>query len=566
MHPIHQLLPYRLAFLSHNSCIHLALLTALIPSTLFPMSPDLTNAVTREPSARISTNACIAAQSGPAALASELRKSKRNLKRSKPPTTCYTPPSNITLTYSPPAGNNGDLLSEDAPDLDLILTQSPLTSTPHLVSLSVPAEATRNGDPESLFAPIRTLESSPAPPDLSLPDLPYANSSSPPVSPTPRSAQDADRGPSSDTPRVHTMLVDGDAPSVLMAPTAPSTPVAPTVLNTPVTLLQDIEAPPRVEDDEPDTTPISGHLAGSMEYQTGLQAGNPLLNPIDKFMKGIFPLVHDAHPAAPFINIDKATIAAWDSFPTFKLIAIPFGFESRIHQKHGNIIRGILSAVVDITGSQRFGISAPGPEDRLIKSRSRTPYAFLIHGLSKDNYRSLIKQRIWCSNDITFRIATTKPTPPDLLFSITELSSLDTERVHNMVLTIWSRDASISAIQDIIIAFPRDNLTSIPDFKSFLATLKVNCLLIKERGGRLNPIYNVYANGRYFQNHSLWSQVRSYLAGLNYGSSLVGSGLVKVALFHCNICHGADHPRGLCPFPKVQGWKGPLGLPEGVHA
>ena len=259
---------------------------------------------------------------------------------------------------------------------------------------SVRVSESQDCNTESLFTPLQTLELSPAPLYLSLPNLPYANSLSPPVSPTPLFVQDTNMSPSSNTPRVHTMLVDGDAPSVLMALTAHSTLIAPTVLNTPVTLLQNINAPLRFNDDKPDTTPISSHLAGSMEYQTGLQAGNPLLNPIDKFIKGIFPLVYDVHLATPFININKATIAAWDSFPTFKLIAIPFGFKLRIHQKHGNIIRGIPLAVADITDSQCFGIFAPAPEDRLIKSRSHTPYAFLIHSLFKENYCFLIKQKI----------------------------------------------------------------------------------------------------------------------------------------------------------------------------
>ena len=31
---------------------------------------------------------------------------------------------------------------------------------------------------------------------------------------------------------------------------------------------------------------------------------------------------------------------------------------------------------------------------------------------------------------------------------------------------------------------------------------------------------------------------------------------------HCNICHGADHPRGFCPFARLQGWRGPDGMPD----
>lgn len=62
------------------------------------MSPDLANTVTKELSARISTNARIAAQSGPAFTATELRKSKRNLKRRKPP--MYPTPSTLLTKLS----------------------------------------------------------------------------------------------------------------------------------------------------------------------------------------------------------------------------------------------------------------------------------------------------------------------------------------------------------------------------------------------------------------------------------------------------------------------------------
>ena len=464
-------------------------------------------------------------------------------------------------------------MSEDTPDPTNYAPQMPLLSTPNFATLSVPAEAVNTGDAGLLFAPLQNLESSPAPPNLSLPDLPYVNTSSPLTSPTPLSAQSDARMPpqgTPDTPRVGAMLVDEDGPSTPIAPTVPNTPtistvpnspIAPTVPNTPVVLLQDIVEPLPFDDEEPDLTPISDHLEGSLE----LQAGNPLSDPLDKYMRGSFPPVHVALPEAAYINIATSITRAWDSFPVYKLIAIPFGFDARVHSKHGILVRGILSAVAEITNSQRIGVSAPAPEERPIKSRNRTPLAFLIHGLTKEQYRTLYKQKIWVSNDISFRVTSTKPTPPDLLFSITELSSLNAERVHEMVLTTWSRNATISTLLEIVNNHTYKDPATKPNIRSFLATLKTDCLLIKERGGILNPIYNIYANGKYFRCHKLWSLIRTSLAGLTYGSSTVGTGIVRVGHFHCTVCHAADHPRGLCPFPKIHGWKGPLGFPEGAH-
>ena len=35
-----------------------------------------------------------------------------------------------------------------------------------------------------------------------------------------------------------------------------------------------------------------------------------------------------------------------------------------------------------------------------------------------------------------------------------------------------------------------------------------------------------------------------------------GKGNVKETNYKCRLCHGCDHLRGLCPFPKIRGWNG----------
>lgn len=453
------------------------------------------------------------------------------------------------------------MLSEDPLAGAANIDPAALPPTPNLQTLSIPAEAMSDDQSALLFAPIHPPASSPAPPDLSLPDLPYDSASSQPASPTPTSSQkpatersETPQG-SSDTPMIHAMLVDRDTPTTLNAQDNLASPAGQ-------------QEPPSATqgevDTEPEQTSMRDHLAESEEYQSALTTGQPNpTNPLDRFMNEDMPLVHDAHPAAIFDHIDLGTIEQWDGFPTYKLIAIPFGFEARQHPKHKGIQKRILAAIAEITNSHRAGVSAPGPEDRVIRSRRRTPYAFLIHGLTKEQYQTLLLQRIWVSVDTTFRIATTKPTCPDLLFTITELSTLDSDAVYQTVLTTWSKETTCTAIKEVIEKNLSDSSPdAIPNIKGFLASLIVECLRIKEDKARLSPHYNIYANGRYFQNHKLWSQVRRLLANLTYGNCMIGSGFVKVAAFHCTICHGADHPRGLCPFPKIAGWRGPLGLAE----
>jgi hypothetical protein len=86
-------------------------------------------------------------------------------------------------------------------------------------------------------------------------------------------------------------------------------------------------------------------------------------------------------------------------------------------------------------------------------------------------------------------------------------------------------------------------------------------LEIREKGGLLTPQFNVFAKGKLFQDHDMWIKVRGFLSRLSYTSNLLGGdGVTKAALHHCNVCHAADHPRGLCPFLALNGWKGPSGL------
>ena len=436
-----------------------------------------------------------------------------------------------------------------------------LSSTPNLIKLSIPVDAVRPNEDvqDQLFTPSLQLDSSFAPPDLSLPDLPYESSPSPAYSPTPPASQISGRGPRRDrldTPTVHDMLVDDATPERHQDAVAHQIPVG--------LLKRPIEATEDSDDEEPDVTPMSVHLANSEGYQNALLEDQPnIRNPLDKYMKEVLPIVHDAHPAAPLDHIDMKTIKEWDSCPNYRLIAAPFGFDAHQQFKHNNLKKRILAAVAEITQSPRVGVCAPGLHDRVVKSRHRTPRAFLIHGLNKDQYRMLLKQKVWASAVITFRVTTTTPTSPDLLFTLTEFSTLDVGEISAMVQDLWQKNETLLMVQDAIEGIPIDvKKEALPDIKAFLDSVKIDQLKMMESGGRLTPHYNVYANAKFLQNHTMWSKARGVLSKLYYGTSLLGSGVPLIRAHHCNICHSTDHPRGFCPFAKLLGWKGPNGLAD----
>ena len=432
--------------------------------------------------------------------------------------------------------------------------------TPNLALLSVPAGAISQGDGHSmLFAATQALGPSPTPPDLSLPDIPFEDSSSPPYSltpPAPNRSLSAAPQLNPDSPFIRPMLIDRDTPD-----TNPAQAARPT----PATLPRNIPAPPVEEEDVPDFGLMHDHLIDNEEHQSTLQFANPQ-DPLSKYMRGDMPLVHDGHPSAPFEFITMSTITEWDSFPDYRLAACPFGYEARDHRLHNSFRKRILAAVAEITKSTTAGVTPPAPGDTIINNRYRTPHAFLIHGLTKEQYHILLRQRIWVSAEITFRVTIRVPFSPDLLFTLTEISHLSGNKVYELVQSVWQDQGTLVAIDETIQKhFPNITLDEAPDIPGFLATMRVELLEMNEEGGIPAPQYNIYANGKFFPNYEIWNKVRTVLAGRPYRSGLIGQLIAHPRLHHCTLCYGADHPTGLCPFKAIPGWKGPTGFPPGAR-
>lgn len=88
----------------------------------------------------------------------------------------------------------------------------------------------------------------------------------------------------------------------------------------------------------------------------------------------------------------------------------------------------------------------------------------------------------------------------------------------------------------------------------FLESATVKLLNIRSQGGRENLHYNVYANGDIIDDDITWLQLRKYLWNRSYKTMVIGTGKALQNNFICGLCHGHDHPRGLCPFPQLPGW------------
>jgi hypothetical protein len=98
--------------------------------------------------------------------------------------------------------------------------------------------------------------------------------------------------------------------------------------------------------------------------------------------------------------------------------------------------------------------------------------------------------------------------------------------------------------------------------QEIISTLRIAIIHICSPGGIPRPIANLYIQWP-FNNDEAWSKLTAAVAKTNYQDSLLSSGLYHPG-WTCTICHGADHPSGLCPLPLVPGWVKAVPIPPVV--
>ena len=313
-----------------------------------------------------------------------------------------------------------------------------------------------------------------------------------------------------------------------------------------------------IEPNQPLSTPTKSLKDRLLEAE---ERGGPLGNihtntrsPLDKYTKTTMPPINYAHPTAILDHIDVNLVGDWENLPKGKLLAQPFGPDARLPEKHPQLKTLLFAAVVEITGSRDVSVCAP----RAKPNSNRTPFSFLIYNVSEQQAQTLLNRRVWSSTAITFSVSTLNPGCPRYLFSIKGLTTMDEDEVQRVINQAWRDPDSLNLLQAICQSIPeilRDQMTRTLEY--FINSLEVSRLDTKLRGGTIAPIFNMYAKSPLISDDSIWSQIRSYYARRTYAPQAQDPGINIVAPFRCGICHAADHPRGLCPFPIIEGWNGP---------
>lgn len=289
----------------------------------------------------------------------------------------------------------------------------------------------------------------------------------------------------------------------------------------------------------------------------------PTKSPLNKYTPGNeMPRVQDAFPAAAIANIDPTVLDAWFNNEGMKALLIPFEDQARDQDLQSDVGYKLLTAVEEITASPIVAIAPPVQSSTVTKFK-QIPITFLASHLTDAEYETLLSRHVWSSEAITFCIIPTDPPCPDFFFTIRGLATLDENRILGMVYQVWNDNESRLYIANQVLKAPAENGEKIRlTLTHLIQSLRITLLKIRNKNRALTPHFNIYVDGMSTTNEELWINLHTYLANREYILPLQGKAKVIKAPFNCGACHGVDHPRGLCTFPQIKGWNGPLNRAE----
>jgi hypothetical protein len=268
------------------------------------------------------------------------------------------------------------------------------------------------------------------------------------------------------------------------------------------------------------------------------------------------PEIHDIHPLGPLEDVSTVQAREWTKLDSpGKILARPFNPLVHAQRYHDEIANDLLTAIKEITDAPRVSIGKPtrGPQ---VQDNPRFPMAFLIHDISANDAELLTGRKVWAGPNITFEAITFPPPRPTYLFTLRGLATSSEENIKNIVLDTWKDSISFAFFDKIVANSPAQfTIPLSQEIISFVDSIQIKPVDIKQEGGRDDPHFNIYTQSSALSSAEIWMDICTFFRSRNYISSTLGCGHVTPDAFYCPVCHGKDHPRGLCPFPKLPGWK-----------
>ncbi|KAI0038164.1 hypothetical protein FA95DRAFT_1613587 [Auriscalpium vulgare] len=277
--------------------------------------------------------------------------------------------------------------------------------------------------------------------------------------------------------------------------------------------------------------------------------------PLDICTPGPFPIIYDSHAAAPLDDVVDDQVREWLRTPGSKLLLRIFGQSARDPKNHAAIAAKIVMIFSKGFGEQEPLVAAPLPIDETDPD-ARTATTFLLHGISERTMTAALEMRILDSKDLSMQAMPLELRNSPLVLLIKGFTTTRTEIIREVVDKKWRDEESSVGLTRIVVESATENIPlTVEHVTDFIDSVSIIRIDMKGTGALLVPHFAVLTDPDTLPAPHFWFYLREHFQSLAYRSNMVGTGTILPYL-NCPLCHGCDHPRGLCPFPLVPGWQG----------
>jgi hypothetical protein len=271
--------------------------------------------------------------------------------------------------------------------------------------------------------------------------------------------------------------------------------------------------------------------------------------------EGGFPAVYGRNATHTFDNIDLVQITDWMNLPGPHVFVQPLAHGFYPPPIAQEIVGALQSTVKDIFTCENVKVTAPMASSAPT-NLDHAPFTYMMRNITTDIAKALVSQRCWATEKIGFLVYTTDPITLQYLGAVEGLNATDKEDVAQIreliARTLYEMDTGL-IIAEISASDPAlSKLEAHQWAAEVIKTLRINMINIRAQGGLLWPIANMYIDCP-CESDEDWSRLVDAVAQTKFKHSLLGTGTIHCG-WTCTICHGVDHPSGLCPFPTVPGW------------
>lgn len=267
-----------------------------------------------------------------------------------------------------------------------------------------------------------------------------------------------------------------------------------------------------------------------------------------------FPTVHRAKPDDLTANIDPEQRMVWLHQPPSTSAAVQvYGVRDLSPDEVVIVVAVLKRAISSVTGCATVEVSVPIAARNSGEDKAHSmPSSFLAFNLTTTAAAMLKKRVCWVTNECAFFAYNLSPSIPTYLFSMQGFTHKYPDKIRESVLAV----VLSSPYRDISLALAQSNekyrgYSSDAIMTSLTSSIKVSILHLSMIGP---VIANIYCDSP-TENPELWCVWRDAFLNAEYGGGLYGRGSpMAITVAQCSGCHGADHPREVCPFSRFLGW------------